>query len=126
MASTERPLEALAERRFERPPGFDTPRALAARKLGKAVHPAALDRLFELYPEAVVGVQHRHEPAPGRLQTQKMDCHHECRQHITVVAIEYQKSYATFGHAFCHPDDNWDRRKGIEIAFRRALKEVPR
>jgi hypothetical protein len=38
----------------------------------------------------------------------------------------FQRSRAGWvcGTATCHPEDNFDRRKGIDLAFRRALTAV--
>lgn len=99
----------------------------AAMALGSAVHPAALDRLFELCPEAVVRVRHQslgvlgatwYERANGAVVPYAF--------RTTVVQIDLARGDVVYGRARCHPEDNYDRRKGIELAFRRALKRVPR
>lgn len=83
------------------------------RILGKAVHPNALRRLHELWPNAVVRVLHGEE-FPGQVRG-------------TTVRIYERPGVPggpVYGVAICHPNDQWDRRRGIELAFRRALAQV--
>jgi hypothetical protein len=93
--------------------------------LGRAVHPKAIDRLLELWPEAYVEVTHysaRHDGVPLRCT----------RVHIwsgpspTRTNSERPTgSERRTGTARCRLDcDVWDRRRGIDLAFRRALKKV--
>lgn len=97
-----------------------------ARVLGKAVHPAALARLHELFPKARVNVEHEATPVELPPGTQKMSRRFYQRpSHETRVFIDLdgdkRPGGTIFGTATCHHEDNFDRRKGIELAFRRAL-----
>lgn len=101
--------------------------------VGKAVHPGAVRRLHELFPEATVTVEHvvyRVPLAPDA--PVRMGGPRDREQHATRVWIDLEgdwqpncgrprPSHSIFADATCHPDDRFDRRKGIEIAFRRAL-----
>jgi len=91
-------------------------RELADRVLGKAVHPAAVDRLFAVWPEAIVEVTH----SPATMEPR-----------FTVVSIKRDAEAAkTDGHvtreATCSSLDQFDRRAGIRIAFDRCLREAVR
>ena len=94
--------------------------------LGKAVHRAAHARLFELWPLAIVNVSHHTEHAiirGARLDTPRSD--ERNHRQITVVRIENpDEGYVVYGMAECAPGDQWDRKKGIDLAFRRALDKV--
>jgi hypothetical protein len=93
----------------------DTAIERARRVLGHAVHTKALQRLFELWPEAEVSVVY------GRYDGRR----------TTVVRIRHNPG-ATFvggearGEAHCDQSDQFVRRVGIDLAFRRALRKVPR
>ena len=78
--------------------------------LGKAVHLAAVARLHELWPEASIGVEHFIED----------------HWRITRVTIRRDDSASGYvrGESICHPDDRYERKFGIEQAFRRALDMV--
>jgi hypothetical protein len=106
-----------------------TPRLIAyarnRRVLGKAVHPLALVRLHELWPQARVFVRHHWtEPTPEE------SLEGSTGRRITVVWIvkhpDDPDSPHRGGRAFKHPSDPWDRRRGIALAFNRALKDVSR
>lgn len=89
---------------------------LARRVLGTAVHTKALQRLFELWPEADVQVTY------GR---------YDGRRTTTVIILHHPGAYAAFGNvvrgkAHCDPSDQFVRRVGIDLAFRRALRKIPR
>lgn len=104
----------------------DQARERNARVLGKAVHPAALDRLHELFPEARCSVEHEATPVELPHGTQRMSRRFYQRpSHETRVFIDLdgdrRPGGAIFGTATCHHEDNFDRGKGIELAFRRAL-----
>lgn len=115
------------------PEDVNSPKAHNRRALGRAVHPAALDRLHELFPDATVTVEHviyRVPLAPDA--PVRMGGPRDRRQHATRVWIDLEgdwqpnqgvsrPSSSIYADASCHPDDNFDRRKGIELAFRRAL-----
>lgn len=101
--------------------------------LGRAVHPAALRRLHELFPKATVTVEHvvyRVPLAEGTLM--KMDGPRDRAQHSTRVWIDLdgdwqrncgrmRPAHAIYADSTCHPDDRYERREGISIAFGRAL-----
>lgn len=91
----------------------------AQRVLGKAVHPAAIDRLYELWPEAQVYVQHEPNSGPPAKAAGKR---------YTIVSIVRTSAglVEVKGEAICAQDDQWNRKRGIELAFRRALDEVRR
>lgn len=98
-----------------------------AAVLGKGVHPKALHRLHEMYPNARVTV--RQEITTERLPESdiiRMDGPRFRDHHWTQVFIDLANvgSACVDGAAYCHPGDNFNRRKGIEIAFRRALAEA--
>jgi hypothetical protein len=94
--------------------------------LGRAVHPAALDRLHELFPEARVNVEHEAHPVELLKGSMKMSRRFYQRpSHETRVFIDLdgdkRPGGTIFGTATCHHEDNFDRRKGITLAYRRAL-----
>jgi hypothetical protein len=96
------------------------------RILGKAVHPAALSRLHELFPDAIVKVRHEATPIELPVDTRRIGKHYYREpSHETFVYIDLdgdkRPGGTIFGTAICHHEDNFDRRKGIELAFRRAL-----
>jgi hypothetical protein len=82
------------------------------RVLGKAVHAGALMRLHELWPEAHVFLQH-HGTGMRRRQNTRV-----------VIRASADSPFGVEGWAFCAPGDQFDRRRGIELAFRRALAKV--
>lgn len=100
--------------------------------LGKAVHPDAILRFHELFPDATITVEHVVYRVPLEPGTAKMDGPTYREQHATRVWIDLEgdwepncgkqrPSSAIYADATCHPDDNFNRRKGIELAFRRAF-----
>lgn len=97
-----------------------------ANVLGRAVHPAALRRLHELFPNARVFVRHEATPVELPHGTQRISRRfyqrpsHETRVYIYLDG-DRRPGETIFGTATCHHEDNFDRRKGIELAFRRAL-----
>lgn len=98
-----------------------------ARILGKAVHPDALARLHELYPNARVRVQHESHLRELPTGSQRMDrrCYSNPERETYVYIDldgEDRPGETIFGMASCHPADNFDRRKGIKLAFGRALE----
>lgn len=87
-------------------------REKAKSALGKAVHPAALNRLFELYPEAIVRVRHN------------VTWHHG-RQTVVYIQWKPDNELCTkYGAVTCHSDDQYVKRVGIDKAFRQALKKL--
>jgi hypothetical protein len=100
-------------------------------KLGKAVHPYALMRLHELYPYARVTVRQIATPIELPFGSHRMDAssYYAHPEHETVVYIDPpgdRSGDVVEGVAICHPLDNYDRRKGIHLAFTRALDEARR
>lgn len=92
------------------------------RVLGNAVHPRAVDRLFELWPEADVAVRHGDDRHDGvELKVTRVNIAKK-RDPVPTAATPL-----ALGDARCRLDcDSWDRRHGISLAFRRALQEVRR
>lgn len=93
-----------------------------AAKLGSAVHPRALWRLHELFPFALVNVQHITHQVP--LGSYRMDGPRFRPEHETAVLIYLEgdrEGACVGGESVCHPDDTFDRRKGITLAYARAL-----
>jgi hypothetical protein len=92
----------------------------ARRVLGKAVHPDAVSRLFELWPQARVFVKH----TIMELTPEEVFKGGTRRIATMVWIVKYPDdpdSPRVMGIAIKHPNDHWDRRRGIELAFRRAL-----
>lgn len=91
----------------------DTAIERARRVLGHAVHAKALQRLFELWPEADVKVVY------GR---------YDGRRTTTVEIKPWANAtpWAGFvrGEAQCDSSDQFNRRYGIDLAFRRALRKL--
>lgn len=108
-----------------------TAEARTRNTLGKAVHPAAIRRLHELFPNARVVVEHMAYPRLLPRGERKMGRRYyanparETRVYIDLdgdrAAFRRGRGGWVWGLAVCHPEDNFDRRKGINIAFRRAL-----
>jgi len=96
------------------------------RVLGAAVHPGAIRRLHELFPDAFVKVRHETNKIELPHGSRKMsNMYYAQPEHETYVYIDLDGDRRSGGtiwaKAVCHPLDNFDRRKGIELAFRRAL-----
>lgn len=93
------------------------------RVLGRAVHPDALARLHELFPAARVTVRQIAEPKelpPGKMRMGRRTYRNPER--TTRILIEPGEGFIPIqAEAICRPEDNFDRRKGIASAFRRAL-----
>lgn len=96
--------------------------------LGKAVHPAALVRLHELYPNARVSVRHFADAIELPKGSMRFgNRYYREPEHETIVYIDVTgegrpgTGDKVYGSATCHPLDNYDRRKGIALAFTRAL-----
>jgi hypothetical protein len=96
-----------------RPGTLLPPIARNRRVLGKAIHVAALMRLHELWPEAVVKVRHGRSNVFGK--------RYWTRVTIMRSGPGTGSVYAT---AKCAPGDSFNRRYGISLAFRRALDKV--
>lgn len=95
----------------------------AGRVVGKAVHPGALDRLFELYPDVKIDVRHDVELYyTGRhMDDLSQDARRTTRVTFWLTGRRGSTERYVFADAKCHPNDNWDRRAGIKLAFDRAL-----
>lgn len=113
-------MSVLAEGYERRKPYL---KAFAA--LGDAVHPAALRRLFEMWPEARVHVQHAYVWRGKPFTSERI----QVRQTLVrIEAQDFEPNERTWKRvtrtAMCSPDDQYDRKYGIALAFRRALHEV--
>jgi hypothetical protein len=99
-----------------------------ARVLGKAVHPRALLRLHELWPHARVFVRHTWmQPSPGETFPWDERDRRGRGRRVTAVAIVQDgepDALQFVGFAVKHPNDRWDRKRGIRLAFDRALRAV--
>lgn len=94
-------------------------RARAEKVLGKGVHPAAVERLFELWPEAEVGVRHFAQRGDDGIPLRTT------RVEIWNKPMRSPGAYPVTAYASCRTDtDQWNRRFGIDLAFRRALRSV--
>lgn len=93
-----------------------------AYRLGKAVHPGALARLHELYPDVRVYVRHITHDHPDA-QWYKFDDVRRPQVHTTQVWLRFSEREGDYLYAQAkqHPNDNWDRKFGIRLAFDRAL-----
>lgn len=94
-------------------------RARAEQVLGKGVHPAAVERLFEVWPEAQVAVAHERE----------LRAHSYTYVEVWIgnkSARDKPHGLHVTRNAKCHPDDQFNRRTGVRIAFDRCLREVVR
>lgn len=96
----------------------DKPLHLADRVLGNAVHPNALDRLFEIWPDAHVEVQHDPPNTRGR------------GTRITIYAFDPATASAGVppaqvkGAVTTWHRDQFVRKVGTRTAFQRALKKL--
>lgn len=93
-----------------------TERCLQLRKvLGAGVHPLAIGRLAELWPDAVVEVEHLRSASWLGVGVR-----------VTEVRIRPKPESAGFveGLARCNPGDQFRKARGIDIAYRRALGRV--
>lgn len=101
-----------------------------ANVLGKAVHPDALHRLHELFPDARVTVRQIATPLELPHGTQRMGNRYyakpEHETHVVIELLGLGRNRVVEGFAICHPLDNYDRRRGIALAFTRALDEARR
>lgn len=82
------------------------------RALGLAGHPQAIERLLELWPSAHVWVTYA--------------VHGGRRVTLVGIAPSQATTPMFFGRAYCSPPDQFSRRRGREIAFRRALVRLSR
>jgi hypothetical protein len=86
-----------------------TPERIRAGKvLGKAVHPDALARLYELWPRAVVKV--------------RRDVNDHGNRRTTVFITPEVGRYTETGIVSCDSGDQFTRAYGIREGFRRALE----
>lgn len=104
-------------------PGTLVPAVERSRRvLGKGVHPAAIMRLHELWPDAVVRVGHGYDYALS----------HPDRPTMEVVRVTWVRIFErpgapggpVLGESRCREDDAYRRDYGIDLAFRRALRKV--
>lgn len=112
-------MEATAD--GEDPLAGMPPRDLS-KVLGKAPHPRAINRMVQIWPKAYVNVEHgttRHDGTDyryTRVFIYEFDPKTDDDATPTPRLIQ--------GLARCHPSDQFCRRKGIELAFRRALRNL--
>lgn len=96
----------------------DAPIEMVGRILGKAVHPGALDRLFEIWPTAYVQVQH--DP-PGTRNRGTRVTIYRFDPSAEGVPPEQVMGAVTTWHR-----DQFARATGRRLAFERALKALIR
>lgn len=91
------------------------------KAVGKAVHPNAITRLLEIWPMAHVEVVHADDRHDGvNLKVTRVTLYGADPNGPVVAGLAR-------GVARCRLDhDHWVKRRGITLAFNRALKEVPR
>lgn len=102
----------------------DRPRELAEKVLGNAVHPEALRRLFEIWPEAYVEVKRDphdyRERYDGRFLGRSTTA--------TIYAFDPQSDAGTPAtvrtKVTCHYRDHFVKAQGIRKAFNGALREL--
>lgn len=94
--------------------------------LGRAIHPQALARVHDFWPDAYITVRHTYERLPDDREPQRMDSTPTLTRQITTVTIRPRKGDALYisGTAECHPHDQWVRRDGVRLAFNRALERL--
>lgn len=106
-------------------------REIAEKVLGKAVHPDALTRLLELWPEAQVEVRHdrtwRGVLFTGKrvqLRRTTVEIWEGEKNPIPLPEDQRPNHRHVTREAVCHSGDTFQRREGIRIAFERCLREV--
>lgn len=105
---------------------------MAERVLGKAVHPAAIERLFEVWPKAQVEVRHSYfmgsRPSGRRVELRRtvVEIWEGEKNPILLPAVYPINHRHVTRSAVCHPEDTFDRRVGIRLAFDRCLREAVR
>lgn len=103
------------------------PRKYAEQVLGSAATSEQLDELFRLHAAAHPVVTHT-------VIDEKM-IRGELWHNIKLTIVEFWShnpnsipdgptSTIAKGQAFCSPDDQWNRRRGVEVAFGRALRSL--
>lgn len=100
-----------------------TPRQRAERTLGHAAFPEALDRVFAIWPEAHVHIQHTQPDGEDE------NGHPTWSQHRqTVIEIRphlNDKRVQIFGEVRCHEsEDQYDRIEGNKLAFADAVMKL--
>lgn len=106
-------------------------REVAEKVLGKAVHPDALSRLLEVWPEAQVEVRHdrvwRGIPFTGKrvqLRRTTVEVWEGEKNPIPLPEDQRPNHRHVTREAVCHSGDQFRRRDGIRVAFDRCLREV--
>lgn len=95
-----------------------------ARVLGKAVHPGALRRLHELVPEAKVYVRHHVLTALAGDVRAGVAAEVRPTTRVMIDTGREGERRVAVGSARCAAGDKYDRKLGIQLAFRRALELV--
>jgi hypothetical protein len=93
--------------------------------LGRAVHPQAIGRLVEVWPEAEVQVRHDTMVIYPHVPLRRIES-----PRTTVEIWQGEKSPEGRQHvireARCYVEDTYDKRVGIRVAFDRCLREIVR
>lgn len=107
------------------------PRKYAEQVLGKAVSSEQLDELFSMHAAAHPVVEHGTIPNPKARPydvTMLKPEEPELVRCTTVALLSNNPSFPggrsdviASGQAVCNPEDQWNRRLGVTIAFGRAL-----
>lgn len=109
-----------------------TPRQMSELALGKAVHPAAIARLYEIFPEAKVEVTHGDSPhpqlpdglQPGDRAAVKRFSEKAPRYRWTTVTVFTPDGDVLANTASFYPPVQFSRRRGVSFAFRGLLKDI--
>lgn len=88
--------------------------AAIQKVVGEGVKPRAVERLLQLWPDARVKVSHS-KPITSRMGRWT---------EVVITESDDPEARCVAAVAACHPNDNYERRRGISIAFLRALKAV--
>jgi hypothetical protein len=109
-------------------------REKSERALGKAVHPAAIQRLYEIFPDAEVQVLHGSSPHPllpdgvtwGDLDVRPVRrfSEEEPRYRWTTVTVSTPDGDVLANTVSFYPPVQFSRRRGVSFAFRRLLKDI--
>lgn len=103
------------------------PRQYAEQVLGRAVSAEQLERLFDLHAAAHPVVTHdvvAEVELGGEWWHNIKRCTVEILDHNPSTFEGPPAATIARGRALCSPEDQWNRRRGVTIAFGRALKEL--
>lgn len=107
-------------------------REKSERALGKAVHPAAIARLYEIFPDAEVEVTHGSSPHPtlpdglhwGDRALVERFSEKAPRYRWTTVTVSTPDGDVLANTMSFYPPVQFSRRAGISHAFRYLLKDI--